>query len=130
MEASAKGKQERPSLPPDDDDSEQEEEEYLGTKMGLKAILPNFLHKVSMLGGLHRHGSSQHRRGRVSTLDGCTGAAASTGEAGHAVPFALIFPVEHVRSMMSGRFAEQQSERATESRLSACLGKRCSQACR
>ena len=48
VEASAKGKQERPSLPPDDDDSEQEEEEYLGTKMGPKATLPNFLHKVSM----------------------------------------------------------------------------------
>ena len=48
MEVSAKGKQERPSLPPDNDDSEQEEEEYLGTKMGPKATLPSFLHKVSI----------------------------------------------------------------------------------
>ena len=64
VEVSAKGKQERPSLPPDNDDSEQEEEEYLGTKMGPKATLPNFLHKVSILDGLHREGRSQYRRGR------------------------------------------------------------------
>ena len=99
MELSAKGKQERPSLPPDEDDNEQGEEEYLGTKMGPKATLPNFLHKVSIY------------------WTACTGmAAASLGDA-------------IVASRACGalrRHAEQQPDAATMSAKSACLGKCCS----